>query len=590
MKHTNKHELPFFEDTDKVELDLYTEELASKLDEITSKQNKRIEEQLRNMTLDSPSDAEIVDARGGFNVLRGRLDATDVEINSIKKEMQEVVKVHYIDRGAGTGDCCLIECIDKNVLVDFGNEIDGAKLIQYLTDRNLTKIDYVIISHYHGDHIGGNNAVGLKCVVENSNLDFSSCIFYLPHKGLDYTQFVDTVSKGEKTVINNNEVSIKNIIAENNFTYIEPDVEDILEIRKNVAIRFLNCNPDDYTEYYSDTVSYDGKDVGYTNYNNFSLVAELIYKNNTLLFTGDIEITAQQKIAQHLTNCDVYKVEHHATTVATDNNYLKKIHPKIAVIMNTTETSKLINRRSFVYLNKIAEIFTTNESGNVVVSCDGSNVSAISENGALNYEEIKNDYSLNFPKEYILENGDLDNYADLGTYQCQNGSVAATLLNSPITNAGFKMVVEQLVGGDGGKIIKQTICVHSRDSQTYVRTRYHKTDGIYEWGKWIQLQKVYVDPLEFFGNFNEDISAIIDIINNLPKSCLFIYGIQKNYAMCPSFISSYGGNLIINKVSASRAELSLTDGDPSINKFYKGVWHSNVGLKWYSFTGTEVTS
>lgn len=90
MKYTKKHEFPFFEDTDKVELDSYTEELAAKLDDATSNQDKRIDKQLQNMTLNTPSEAEIVDARGDYELLGYRLNAWDLIVKQKVYHFQNI--------------------------------------------------------------------------------------------------------------------------------------------------------------------------------------------------------------------------------------------------------------------------------------------------------------------------------------------------------------------------------------------------------------------------------------------------------------------------------------------------------------------
>jgi len=60
--------------------------------------------------------------------------------------------VHYID--VGQGDSILIQVNNKNLLIDAGPKSDKKKLLDYLSNLNLDKLDYVIATHPHEDHIG----------------------------------------------------------------------------------------------------------------------------------------------------------------------------------------------------------------------------------------------------------------------------------------------------------------------------------------------------------------------------------------------------------------------------------------------------
>src|SRR5216683_3849236 len=63
------------------------------------------------------------------------------------------LQIHYIDVGQGDG-ALLISPKGETVLFDGGvlNRCD--KPISYLQQLGVSKIDYLIISHYHSDHIG----------------------------------------------------------------------------------------------------------------------------------------------------------------------------------------------------------------------------------------------------------------------------------------------------------------------------------------------------------------------------------------------------------------------------------------------------
>ena len=70
--------------------------------------------------------------------------------------------------------------------------------------------------------------------------------------------------------------------------------------------------------------------------NNNSLVCKLNYNNFSVLFTGDIERIAEEKIIKEINNkmleADVLKISHHGSKTSSKPEFLKKINPKIALI------------------------------------------------------------------------------------------------------------------------------------------------------------------------------------------------------------------------------------------------------------------
>lgn len=71
--------------------------------------------------------------------------------------------------------------------------------------------------------------------------------------------------------------------------------------------------------------------------NNNSLVLKLCYKNFKMIFTGDIEEIAEQKLLQKYDNTEklaanILKVAHHGSKSSSIAEFLEKVNPKIAVI------------------------------------------------------------------------------------------------------------------------------------------------------------------------------------------------------------------------------------------------------------------
>ena len=72
--------------------------------------------------------------------------------------------------------------------------------------------------------------------------------------------------------------------------------------------------------------------------NNNSLVFRLIYNNTKIMFTGDIEIPAENVIVSEYKNnknrlkSDILKVAHHGSDTSTTKEFLELVNPKIALI------------------------------------------------------------------------------------------------------------------------------------------------------------------------------------------------------------------------------------------------------------------
>ena len=72
--------------------------------------------------------------------------------------------------------------------------------------------------------------------------------------------------------------------------------------------------------------------------NNNSLVFKLVYKDFSIMFTGDIEEEAEKAILEQYSNninklqANVLKIAHHGSKTSTTENFLKTISPKIALI------------------------------------------------------------------------------------------------------------------------------------------------------------------------------------------------------------------------------------------------------------------
>lgn len=246
--------------------------------------------------------------------------------------------VHYID--VGQGDCILVQVNHKNLLIDSGPSSAKDKLIKYLNSLNIKKIDYVIATHPHEDHIGNMDDIIKKFPIGE---------FYAPKAETSSRTFENMISALKK---------------------------------KNLKINILKRDADsiDLGPNTSFTV-YSPLDNDYDNLNNYSPIIKIEYVNSSFLFTGDAEADIENKILSLNDNikADVLKVGHHGSSTSTSEKFLKKINPSIAVIsvgknneFNHPDKSTISRLK-----NNDVNIYQTADEGTIIISSDGTNITKI---------------------------------------------------------------------------------------------------------------------------------------------------------------------------------------------------------------------
>ena len=109
--------------------------------------------------------------------------------------------------------------------------------------------------------------------------------------------------------------------------------------------------------------------------NNTSVCGMLRYKDLSILFTGDIEAEGEKNLVKHGTgiDCDILKVAHHGARESTTPEFLELARPEVAIISvgrnNYGHPSDEVTER---LLQAGTKIFTTEESGAVIVTSDGN--------------------------------------------------------------------------------------------------------------------------------------------------------------------------------------------------------------------------
>ena len=254
------------------------------------------------------------------------------DMTSVSTFSGDTLRVNYID--VGQGDSIFIQLPNnETMLIDAGEAYKSENVINYLNNLGITKIDYVVGTHPHTDHIGG-----LEEVI--NTFDIGS--IYMPRASSTSKTYLDLL-----TAINNKGLKVKT--AKSGVVVLDDD---------NLKLEFIAPNSNSYSEL-----------------NNYSAVLKLTYLDNTFLFMGDAETLSENEVTCDV-DADVIKVGHHGSDSSSGIEFVKKVSPEYAIIMVGEGNSYNHPYQSIIdrYESVGAKVLRTDLDGNIVCDSDGVDV------------------------------------------------------------------------------------------------------------------------------------------------------------------------------------------------------------------------
>ncbi|MFA4850787.1 MAG: MBL fold metallo-hydrolase [Methanoregula sp.] len=217
------------------------------------------------------------------------------------------LSAYFLD--VGQGDASLIIFGNKTILIDAG-EIDmGDRVVSDLKELGVSRIDLLVATHPHSDHIGGMQKV-LDNFPVSQVLDSG-----MPHSSVLYERFLETIEKKK--------------------------------IPYKVAVQgdAINLDPTLRIVVLSPPEKRFGDDL-----NTNSIMLRISYGTINFLFTGDAGGEAETALAKsgYTLDSQILKVGHHGSMHSSSPAFTARVHPETAIIslgQDITHTVIRINKQ-----------------------------------------------------------------------------------------------------------------------------------------------------------------------------------------------------------------------------------------------------
>ncbi|MBO4265894.1 MAG: MBL fold metallo-hydrolase [Lachnospiraceae bacterium] len=261
-------------------------------------------------------------------------DNTEKPFTSLYDASDDMLQI--IDFNVGKADAAVIRFKNSIGVIDSGTEASFPTIDSWFEDRGITNIDYLILTHYDKDHIGG--AVDLLDKYDVKTVYIPD---YVSEKTL-YKGLMDKLSEKDGVTTVNSDTSFR----------IDAVSVEIIPADDPAALITDKDNVD----------------------NNMSLLCMVTYGSKKFLFAGDVESDRIEQLlaSSHDLDSDWIKIPHHGNYDSKLDELMDVVTPEYAIISTSSDETpsnkllKLLNKKDVTALD------TMNRA--VVTDCDGTDI------------------------------------------------------------------------------------------------------------------------------------------------------------------------------------------------------------------------
>ncbi|MBC8525582.1 MAG: DNA internalization-related competence protein ComEC/Rec2 [Candidatus Cloacimonetes bacterium] len=243
-----------------------------------------------------------------------------------------------------TGDAIFLKTPSKkNILIDTGNKTNkidfGEKVVlPFLQSKQVRKLDLLVLTHPHADHIGGAGYLLDKIKIKSilmPECEYNSSLYY----------------------------NLCRKIEAKNIEVIYADTSLAFDEFSQMKIKLLFP----YSEFST------------KNINNYSIVLKCEYKDFSFILTGDAEKEVENWLCEKYSaglDIDVLKVCHHGSNTSSTNKFLELTSPEFgAISVGKFNRYGLPSDKTLDRLHKHnVRFFRTDEDGAIIFSSDGEDL------------------------------------------------------------------------------------------------------------------------------------------------------------------------------------------------------------------------
>lgn len=281
----------------------------------------------------------------------------DNYLQVINRDLEtEYLTIYFIklsvpeEAGIRSGDSAFIVSPNgENLLIDCGSPSTHKQIIPLLKDLGIKKIDNLLVSHAHLDHLGSFSEIVKEFEIGKvirSKIEFNFNKYYNAFEKACIKNNLDVVYVGAGDSLNFGNEIIVNIL---NPIYPVRYPENYLENN----IEFLNSE---------------------------SIVVQLMYGSSKVLFGGDLYIEGENQLLDKYgksLKADVLKVNHHGEKTSNGQRWANELKPQVVVCMDDGLCDDVVYNN---YIESGADYYSTYNKGTVKVQVDKNhNVSVLTQ-------------------------------------------------------------------------------------------------------------------------------------------------------------------------------------------------------------------